>query len=105
MRTDSSRVLLGFLCASLVAIAMVATLQAGGWTTAIVAAAEKKAEPLDLNTATVEQLKTLPGIGDAYAKKILDNRPYKRKDELLQKKILPQATYDKIKDQIVAKQK
>ncbi|HXG03955.1 MAG TPA: helix-hairpin-helix domain-containing protein [Candidatus Binatia bacterium] len=66
-------------------------------------AAEKKA-PLDINSATEEQLRTLPGIGEAYAKKIIEGRPYKRKDELVKKKILPEATYDKIKDQIVARQ-
>jgi len=61
--------------------------------------------PLDLNSASEADLMMIPGIGDAYAKKIVQNRPYKRKDELVQKKVVPQATYDKIKDHIIAKQK
>jgi DNA uptake protein ComE-like DNA-binding protein len=64
----------------------------------------KKSAPMDINSASEDELKTLPGIGDAYAKKIVENRPYKRKDELVSKKILPKTTYDKIKDQIIAKQ-
>jgi len=60
---------------------------------------------LDINSATKEQLETLPGIGDAYAQKIIAGRPYSRKDQLVAKNVVPQATYDKIKDSIIAAQK
>jgi DNA uptake protein ComE-like DNA-binding protein len=65
---------------------------------------EKKAAPIDINSASKQELMTIPGIGDAYAQKIIDGRPYKAKNQLVQKKIIPQATYDKISDQIIAKQ-
>lgn len=69
-------------------------------------AAEKKAEDrLDINSANEKLLMTLDGIGEARAKAIIKGRPYRGKDELVTKKILPEAVYEKIKDQIIAKQK
>jgi DNA uptake protein ComE-like DNA-binding protein len=72
--------------------------------TAYVLAQAKAEELIDINRAKAEELMTLKGIGEARAKAIIKGRPYKRKDELVQKNIVPESVYDGIKDQIIAKQ-
>jgi competence protein ComEA len=96
-----------FRCALLLAATLLATslpVLTHAQTKPSAAAAAVPAGKIDINTATIDQLKAFPGIGDAYSKRIVDGRPYANKSQLVSKGILPQATYNKIKDQIIASQ-
>jgi DNA uptake protein ComE-like DNA-binding protein len=66
------------------------------------AAAATADNKLDINTATLDQLKAFPGIGDAYSKRIVEGRPYTAKNQLVSRGVLPEGVYNKIKDSIVA---
>jgi DNA uptake protein ComE-like DNA-binding protein len=63
-----------------------------------------KGELMDINSASEKELASLKGIGDVRAKAIVKHRPYKGKDDLVQKKVIPESVYNDIKDQIIAKQ-
>ncbi len=77
----------------------------GKKTTEAPAKATAQVDLLDINSASKAQLDALPGIGEKYSQKIIDGRPYTKKTDLVKKKVLPQATYNKIQDKIIARQK
>jgi DNA uptake protein ComE-like DNA-binding protein len=95
----------GFVVLAIIAALAAATPSMAAGTASQPTATKAAADLLDINSCSKEQLMALPGIGEAYAQKIVSNRPYKGKDELVQKKLIPEATYKKISGKIIAKQK
>jgi DNA uptake protein ComE-like DNA-binding protein len=86
------------------AVSNTASQTANTVSNAATSAVQQTVAPVDINTATAKELRTVKGIGKVYSAKIIAGRPYKSKDELLSRDIVPAATYDKIKDKIIAKQ-
>ncbi len=96
--------LFALLSTLILAIGLTAALSAQAPKTSPGKAAASSAKLVDLNSASQADLKALPGIGDAYSAKIIAGRPYAKKDQLVSKGIVPQATYNKIKDLVIATQ-
>ena len=101
------KTLLAILCAMMLAVSapLLAADKDAKAAAKPVAAAAKADDKIDINRAKAEELMKLDGIGDARAKAIIKGRPYNGKDDLVAKNVLPQAVYDKIADQIIAKKK